>query len=171
MYDRTQTTGIFTAAQSGLQSTLQYLYNNNKDGITRTVLNNAMYNNASGINSSFFQMISSQFSTLDKDNSGTLSTDEANKMISNLSTGVSRDQILQLKAAGTIDAELANKIISNFSKIDTNGDGMVSEAEINAFCMNEDIQAKKDEQKELMLKNMSCYYDIDTDTSIKKEEN
>ena len=170
MYDKTKVTGIFTAAQSGLQSTLQYLYTNNKDGLTRTTLNNAMYNNTSGINSSFFQMISGQFSSLDKNHDGTLSSDEANNMITDLSSGLTRDQIMQLRAQGAIDEELAAKIVSNFSKMDVNGDGKVSEAEINAFCMDEDIQAKRDEQKELMIKNMSLYYDTDSSDSESSEE-
>lgn len=172
MYDKTQATGIFTAAQSGLQSTLRYLYDNNKDGITRTTLNEAYAKSgaALGTNNTFFQMISTQFSTLDKNNDGTLTADEANTMLTDLSSGLTRDQITQLVSSGTIDKDLANKIISNFSKIDTNGDGKVSEAEINAYCMDEDIQTKKDEQKELLIKNMSCYYDTDTDSSDKSTD-
>lgn len=170
MYDRSQTTSLFTAAQSGLQSTLQYLFSNNTSGIDRTALNNAIYNNQSGINSTFFQMINSQFSTLDKDNNGTLSADEANNMLNDITTGLSRDQVLQLLSQGSIDKELANKIISNFSKMDTNGDGKVSEAEINTFCINQDIQAKQDEQKELTLKNMSLYYETDYSSSSDEEE-
>ena len=50
---------------------------------------------------------------------------------------------------GGIDIDLANKIISNFSKMDTNGDGRVTEAEINAFCIDEDILSKRNEQKDL----------------------
>ncbi len=169
MYDKSKTTGVFTAAQSGLQSTLQYLLQNNTNGITRTTLNNAIYNNTSGINSSFFQMISGEFSTLDKDNNGTLTADEANQMVTNLSTGLSRDQIMQLRAQGAIDEELANKIISNFAKVDSNGDGKVSEAEINSFCIGEEVQSKRDEQKELMIKNMSLYYDTDSDDSETEE--
>ncbi|MCR4880747.1 MAG: EF-hand domain-containing protein [bacterium] len=169
MYDKSQATGIFTAAQSGLQTTLQYLYNNNTKGITRDALNKAYTNNNSGINNTFFQMVSSQFSTLDKNNDGKLTADEANTMLTDLSSGVTREQITQLVAAGTIDKDLANKIISNFSKIDTNGDGKVSEAEINAYCMDEDIQSKKDEQKELLIKNMSCYYEVDTDDTSSDE--
>ena len=169
MYDKTQATGIFTAAQSGLQSALNYLYLNNKEGVDRKTLNNAMYSTA-GSNSPFFQMISGQFATLDKDNNGNLSADEANKMITDLSSGLTRDQIMQLRAQGAIDEELAAKIVSNFSKMDVNGDGKVSEAEINAFCMDEDIQAKRDEQKELMIKNMSLYYDTDSSDSESSEE-
>lgn len=165
MYDKTQATGLFTAAQSGLQSTLQYLWANNKNGITRNSLNEAYAKNPLGTGSTFYQMISGQFATLDKNNDGTLSADEANTMLTDMSSGLTRDQVMQLKAAGSVDEELARKIISNFSKIDTNGDGKVSEAEINAFCMGEDIQAKKDEQKELLIKNMSCYYEVDSDSS------
>ena len=40
MYDKTQATGIFTAAQSGLQSALNYLYLNNKEGVDRKTLKN-----------------------------------------------------------------------------------------------------------------------------------
>ena len=172
MYDKSQATGIFTAAQSGLQSTLQYLFqNNNATGITRTTLNNAMYNNNSGINSTFFQMVNNQFATLDKNHDGTLSADEANQMMTDISNGLSRDQILQLKAQGSIDADLANKIISNFAKMDTNGDGKVSEAEINVYCINEDVQTKRDEQKELTIKNMSLYYETSSsDTSSEAEK-
>lgn len=169
MYDKSQATGIFTAAQSGLQTTLQYLYNNNKTGITRENLNKAFANNTAGINNTFFQMVSTQFASLDKNNDGKLSADEANVMLTDLSSGVTRDQITQLVSAGTIDKELANKIISNFSKIDANGDGRVSEAEINAYCMDEDIQSKRDEQKELLIKNMSCYYEVDTDDTSTEE--
>jgi len=166
MYDKTQTSGIFTAAQSGIQSSLQYLLQNNTSGITKTSLNSILSNNTTGVNSSFYQMISSQFSTLDKDNDGTLTSDEANTMLSNLSSGVSKQEISQLVAAGSIDEELASKIIANFSKIDTNGDGRVSEAEINSYFMNEDIQSKKDDQMKLLIKNMSCYYDVDTDDGV-----
>ena len=169
MYDRSKATGIFTAAQSGLQTSLQYLFQNNKDGINRTTINNAIYGNNARFNSGFFQMISGQFSTLDKNNDGTLTPDEANNMISNLSSGLTRDQIMQLRSLGSIDEELANKIISNFSKMDTNGDGKVSEAEINSFCINEDVQTKRDEQKDLMIKNMSLYYETDTDDSSSEE--
>ena len=115
-------------------------------------------------------MISGQFSSLDKNHDGTLSSDEANNMITDLSSGLTRDQIMQLRAQGAIDEELAAKIVSNFSKMDVNGDGKVSEAEINAFCMDEDIQAKRDEQKELMIKNMSLYYDTDSSDSESSEE-
>jgi len=168
MYDKTQATGIFTAAQSGLQSALNYLYLNNKEGVDRKTLNNAMYSTA-GSNSPFFQMISGQFATLDKDNNGNLSADEANKMITDLSSGLTRDQIAQLRAQGSIDNDLANKIISNFSKMDTHGAGRVSEAEINAFCIDEDILSKRNEQKDLMIKNMSLYYDTDYDSSESEE--
>ena len=161
MYDKSQATGIFTAAQSGLQSSMQYLFSNNTDGVDRTTLTNAIYSNTTTTNSSFLQMINNQFSTLDKNNDGVLTADEANQMITDLSSGLTRDQVIQLRAQGSIDEELANKIISNFSKMDTNGDGKVSEAEINNFCLNEDIQDKKDEQVKLTLKNMSLYYGSD----------
>lgn len=171
MYDKSQATGIFTAAQSGLQTTLRYLYENNKDGITRTSLNKAFSNTgaALGTNNTFFQMVSSQFATLDKNKDGKLTADEANTMITDLSSGLTRDQITQLVSSGTIDKDLANKIISNFAKIDTNGDGKVSEAEINSYCMNEDVQTKKDEQRDLLIKNMSCYYETDTDDTSTDE--
>jgi len=170
MYDKSQATNLFTAAQSGLQSSLQYLFQNNTEGITQTTLNNTIYNNTSGINSAFFQMISSQFSSLDQDNDGTLSSTEANQMVSDLSSGLTRNQVSQLLAQGSIDSDLANKIISNFSKIDTNGDGKVSESEINAYCMDEDIQAKRDEQMDRLISNMSLYYDTDSDSVSESEE-
>ena len=170
MYDKSQTTAIFSAAQSGLQTTIQYLFQQNKDGVTQANLNTAVYNNTTGINSSFFQMVNSQFATLDKNHDGTLTTDEANAMLNNLSTGLSRDQILQLRASGSIDEELASKIIANFAKIDQNGDGKVSESEINAYCFKEDIADKENEQIDHIISNMTCFYgsdsssDIDSDT-------
>jgi len=169
MYDKNKASGIFTAAQSGLQSTLHYLFLNNKEGVNRTTLNNTMYNNMLGTNSGFFQMISGQFATLDKNNDGVLTADEANNMITDLSSGLTRDQVMQLRSQGSIDDELASKIISNFSKMDKNGDGKVSEAEINAFCIDEDVQAKRDEQKDLMIKNMSLYYETDSDEDSTEE--
>ena len=149
MYDKSQATGIFTAAQSGLQSSIQYLFTNNSDGVDRKTLNNAIYSNTTTTNTTFLQMINNQFSTLDKNNDGVITADEANQMITDLSSGLTRDQVVQLRAQGSIDEELANKIISNFSKMDANGDGKVSEAEINNYCMNEDIQDKRDEQTKL----------------------
>ena len=167
MYDKSQATGIFTAAQSGLQSTLQYLFqNNNATGITRTTLNNAMYNNNSGINSTFFQMVNNQFATLDKNHDGTLSADEANQMMTDISNGLSRDQILQLKAQGSIDADLANKIISNFAKMDTNGDGRVTSAEIAAFGHTAAMQEKMDEYNHQRATNMSTFYGDDSASSV-----
>ncbi|MCQ2958114.1 MAG: EF-hand domain-containing protein [Candidatus Gastranaerophilales bacterium] len=168
MYDKSQATGIFTAAQSGLQSSLQYLFTTNKDGVDRTTLNNAIYNNTTGTNTSFFQMINNQFATLDKNNDGVLSADEANQMVTDVSSGLTRDQVLQMRASGAIDEELANKIVANFSKMDTNGDGRVSEAEINAYCLDEDVKGKQDEQTKLTIKNMSLYYDVDTDDDVKE---
>jgi len=163
MYDKTQTTGIFTAAQSGLQSTLQTLFASNKDGVNLTTLSSAISSSTSTTNTSFLQMLSSQFSSLDKNNDGVVTSDEANQMVTDISSGLTRDQVIQLRAQGSIDEELANKIISNFSKMDSNGDGKVSESEINAYCMNEDLQAQQDEQKKLTIKNMSLYYDTDDD--------
>ena len=163
MYDTSKTTAIFQAAQSGIQNSLNYLYQNETTSINQSTLTNAIYQNTSGINSQFFQMISNQFNQLDTDNDGNLTAQEASSMLTGISTaGLSRDQITSLRSQGAIDDELASTIIANFSKIDTNGDGKVTEAEINAFMLNKDIQTKKDEQKELMIKNMSCFYDVDT---------
>ena len=54
--------------------------------------------------------------------------------------------------------------------MDTNGDGKVSEAEINAFCIDDEKQAKLDEKRDLMIKNMSTFYDVDVDSSNSSEE-
>ena len=111
-------------------------------------------------------MISNQFNQLDTDNDGNLTAQEASSMLTGIATsGLSRDQITSLRSQGAIDDELASVIIANFSKIDTNGDGKVTEAEINAYMLNKDIQDKKDEQKDLLIKNMSCFYETDASSS------
>lgn len=163
MYDKTKTSQIFLNAQSGVQSALQYLYNNNTE-VTQQTVSSSTYDTSTGVNSQFFQMISGQFSNLDTDGDGKLSQTEANEMMTNLSNGLTRDQVMQMQSAGSIDADLAEKILSNFAKMDTNGDGKVSESEINAYCATEELESKKAEQKELMIQNMSLYYGGSTAT-------
>ncbi|MDD3594155.1 MAG: EF-hand domain-containing protein [Candidatus Gastranaerophilales bacterium] len=169
MYDKTKTSQVFLNAQSGVQNALQYLYKNNTEVTQQTVTSN-IYNNTTGVNSQFFQMINGQFSNLDTDNDGNLSQEEANEMLTNLSSGLTRDQVLQMQTVGSIDSELAEKILSNFAKMDTNGDGKVSESEINAFCATEELENKKAEQKDLMIKNMSMYYGSSSSSSVSETQ-
>jgi len=148
------------SGMTGSYSILENLYGKS-GGLTRTNLAASLTNSsvlASGY-SSFSSYLSSNFSTLDTNKDGTLSSAEIQKFTTQLSTqGLTRAQITSLGTMSGISADMQGSILDHFTDIDTNHDGKVTSGEIQAYNLTSKMARRKDDDQNNMIKNMSIYY-------------
>ena len=152
---------IVTSISSGLNNTYAYLaslYPN--DGVTYENITKARSDSTNylTLNQSFASYLQNNFSTLDKDKDGIISSDEMSKLTNMISTsGVSKTELTQLASSG-FSSELITKIMENFDEIDTNHDGRVTSAEISSFSCSCTKQEQIDEENYKKATNMSLFY-------------
>ena len=60
---------------------------------------------------------------------------------------------------GSTMSSLLDTVLSNFNEIDENHDGRVTQSEINAYRVNQDIKDMKKEYPRINPNNMSMFYD------------
>jgi len=159
-------TSLFTGISSGLNNTYSVLSNTFKDGVTLANLNSTEATTALTSNSlgtSFKSYLTTNFSTLDKNHDGKLTADELSKFTNTLSTtGISREQLYTLGSSTGMSSSLLNTVIDYFDEIDTNKDGKVTNAEIQAFGFRSQQEKQRKEDLEKMLSNMSTFYESST---------
>ena len=56
-------------------------------------------------------------------------------------------------------SSLLDTVLSNFNEIDLNHDGRVTQAEINAYRINQDIKKVKDKYPKIDPTRMSVFYE------------
>ena len=111
-----------------------------------------------GANSSFTSYLSSNFNSLDKDGDGQLTNLELTNFTNQLyQQGLTQEQLALLCSYGTASQTL-QKVLDNFNEIDKNHDGRVTNAEISAFGIDEEVADKKKEYKQMKAGNMSVFY-------------
>lgn len=154
---------LLSTALSGLTNTYSILAKNstNKGGITIDDLTNPSSTvlQQLGNNTTFAQFLTSNFSAIDKDGDGTISSTD----MSNLSTklqqnGLSYDEICQLCSSGMGSSEMLSNVLTYFNQIDTNKDGRVTTAEIQAFNLKSDEEKMKTEYQSFKPSSMSVFY-------------
>lgn len=159
-------TSLLTGIQSGMSSSFAVLSGLYKDqgGITQSNLVSAMGNSTlltstGGVGSTFASYLSQNFGTLDKNADGTLSSDEVQKMMTQIANqGLTRQQITQLGSMSGISADMQGTILDHFTEIDTNKDGKVTAGEIQAYNLTSKMEQKKVEDENKMIKNTSIFY-------------
>lgn len=163
---------IITSFSSNLANTYSYLAALfPKDGVTYKNITEARKDNTNylTLNQPFAAYLQNNFKTLDKDGDGVISPEEMQNLTNTLSTaGVSRAELSQLVSTGAYSSEMVNKILEHFDEIDTNHDGRVTNAEINAFSHSCNKQAKIDEENYRKATGTSIFYgsdDSSTDVS------
>lgn len=162
---------LFAGITSGLNSSYSIIANANAGNVTLSnivaTMGNPTY--AATINPTFASYMESNFSSLDTNHDGILSSAEiaqVNNMI--YLTGMTRTQLSQLGTASGLSANQLGQVLDHFSDIDTNGDGKVTAAEINAYNLTSAMEKKKTEFSNQEAANMSVFYG-DEDASSKAD--
>ncbi|MGD9580665.1 MAG: EF-hand domain-containing protein [Vampirovibrionia bacterium] len=169
MISKVQSQTLFSNAQYGINRVFSLLKEDDSNGLTKSSLTDL--SSMTAYDYPFAQLINSNFTTLDTDNDGVISVEELNKMITNMqSKGMTKEQLLSLSAmqgvSGTEESkEMLSTVIENFSQVDTNGDGCVSQNEIDAYMMNKEIDDKKEKLTEVKDTDMTTFYADETETN------
>lgn len=168
---------LFSTSQSGLQRVYSALVSaNSSSKISLENINTALANvgtTSSNVNLSdlnFLSYIQSNFSSLDKDGDGVINSSEMSKTLTSISsTGLTYSQLATLSSQSSGNDSLLNTVLSNFTEIDKNGDGKVTQSEIDAFNYNKEIKDQKAQYQNQSLKQMSLY-NADAITSVSEND-
>lgn len=152
---------IFAGITAGLNSTYSVLANASASGVTQSSIAAAQTNTSltSSLNQTFASYIQSNFSSLDTDKNGTLSSAELSQMTSQISTqGLTQAQLTQLGTATGMSTDALQKVLEHFTEIDANHDGKVTTAEISAYTLKSAAEKKKSEFANKAATDMSMFY-------------
>ena len=154
MGKRLDGSSLFSGINAGLTNSFSLLSSQYSDGLTLENLNAALTNtNVTN---------TSNFNSVDKNGDGTISADEIQTLMNNMATqGLTREQIMSLGASSGMSSSLQETVLSHFDDIDANHDGKVTNAEINAYGVNSDIEKQKIEDRNRIVNNMSMFYGDD----------
>ena len=143
----------------GFNRVYQNLNTDEVNGLTKDEL--AKLTSLTGYDLPFAQMLSNDFSKIDKNNDGTISTEEYQKLLSSFQTnGVTYEQLYNLVSQnyGIGNKSLLETVLNNFSKVDKNHDGRVTEIEMNTYLADTEIDKKKTELFDRSLDDMTIFY-------------
>lgn len=150
--------GLFSQAIQGLVSNFNYI--GQGGNLTLENLKDTSNNESKNlINSQFRSYLVSNFGKLDKNGDGEIGADELQNYTNTmLNKGMTLDEITQLCSQYGSSNSLLETVMANFSQIDKNHDGRVTDAEIKAFGLEEEIDKMKDEYSRFNPKAMSIFY-------------
>ncbi len=156
---------LFAGVNAGVRNSYAVLSNMYSDGLTQKNLSKAMTNTTllqSPYGTTFASYLSQNFGTLDKDGNGKLSGKEVDKLMTQMTNkGLSRDQITSLGGMSGISANTQSMIMDHFNDIDTNHDGYVNSAEVQAYVLQSKLENKKQEDNQKMINRTSLFYGDD----------
>ncbi len=155
--------GTLSGINSGLINTYSVLASQYKDGVTLDNIVEAQgkTSNANILNTTFASYLQNNFSSIDSNSDGIISSDEMTTLTNNMTTqGLTKEQFTQLAMSGNSGLSTAtiNNILEHFEDMDTNGDGKITNAEIAAFDVNSARQEKVDEYAYKFASDMSTFY-------------
>lgn len=167
MSKRLDGTSMFTGINAGLTNAFSQLTNQYEEGVTLENLNKALTNSnyiANGtVNANFASYLTNNFNNVDSNNNGTISADEIQKLMTQMSTqGLTREQIIALGASSGISSSLQETVLNHFDQIDKNKDGKVSNQEIQTYGVESDLEKQKAADRNRLVSSMSMFYDIDS---------
>lgn len=153
---------LLTGINAGVTNSYAILSNLYSDGLTQKNLSKAMSNTnvlTSQYGTTFASYLSQNFGTLDSNSDGTLSSDEVQKLLSQMATqGLTRGQIQSLGGMSGISAETQATVLEHFNEIDVNHDGYVSSAEIQGYTLTSKLENQKQKDITKMINNTSLFY-------------
>lgn len=165
----TNGSSIFTGIYAGLTNTFSVLANASPSGVTLSSISSARSNTAlaATLNPTFASYIQTNFSTLDKDGDGVISSSELSTLTTQISTqGLTRQQLTQLGPASGMSNQSLEQVLEHFSDIDANHDGKVTTAEISAYTIKSAEDKKKTEFANKAATNMSMFYGNDDSSAV-----
>lgn len=153
--------GLFAGIYSGLTNTYSLLANAYPGGVTPTTIAEARQNPqlANSLNPTFASYIQTNFTSLDADRDGILSSAELSSLTNKITTqGLTAAQLTQLGAATGLAGGALEQVLAHFNDIDVNHDGKVTMAEISAYNITSAEEKKKTEFANKAAASQSIYY-------------
>ena len=159
---------LFTGVSAGVSNSYAILASLYSDGLTQTNLTKALTNTSlltSSYGTTFASYLTQNFSTLDKNNDGTLSSSEIQSLITQISSrGLTRDQVTTLGSMSGVSTDTQAIIIDHFNDIDTNHDGYVNSSEVQGYIIQSKIENQKVKDTHQKISRTSIFYgDEDAD--------
>ena len=154
---------LFTGAISGLNSNYLLMLNGGTGLTLDNLLNLSSENVNYTVNQSFRSYMMNNFNQIDIDGDGTISQEDISGYTAKLQTqGMTYSELSQLCASNGSMSSLLDTVLSNFNEIDTNHDGRVTQNEINAYRINEEIKEVKEKYPKIDPTKMSMFYETNT---------
>ncbi len=155
--------GILSGITAGLKNTYSYLAAQYPEGVTLDKITEARNktSNYNLLNNSFASYLQNNFSTLDKDGDGIITSAEMETLSNLISTkGLTKDELTQLYASGScgLSDSTMTKILEHFDEMDTNHDGRITSAEISAYDINASRMEVEDQFNNRRATDMSVFY-------------
>ena len=165
MGKRLDGSSLFSGINAGLTNSFSLLSSQYADGLTLENLNSALTNTNvtnTAYGSTFASYLTNNFNSVDSNGDGVISADEIQKLMNNMATqGLTREQIISLGASSGMTNSLQQTVLAHFDGIDANHDGKVTNAEINAYGVNSQLEKQKIADKNRIVNNMSMFYGDD----------
>lgn len=155
--------GILSGIYSGLSSTYSLLASQYPNGLTLENISEARAktSNTNVLNQSFASYLQTNFSSIDKNGDGIITSEEMNNLSNTLSTqGLTKEELTQLYASGSsgLSDSTMTKILEHFDEMDTNHDGRITSAEISAYDVNCARMEVEDDFNNRKATDMSVFY-------------
>lgn len=155
--------GILSGIYTGLSSTYSLLASQYPNGLTLENISEARTktSNTNVLNQSFASYLQTNFSSIDKNGDGIITSEEMNNLSNTLSTqGLTKEELTQLYASGSsgLSDSTMTKILEHFDEMDTNHDGRITSAEISAYDVNCARMEVEDDFNNRKATDMSVFY-------------
>ncbi len=121
-----------------------------------------------GGNYPFLQYLTTNFTSLDKDGDGEITSADLNNLMNTMqSRGLTYNELQSLCSSSDADTTLLSTVLTYFNKIDTNGDGRVTSEEITKFSYDCERDEAEQKYKSFKASHTSLYYNdgVEDDTS------
>lgn len=166
MGKRLDGTSMFSGVNAGFTNAFAQLNGQYADGLTLENLNKALTNTNitnNAYTTTFASYMTNNFNTIDSNGDGVISADEIQNYMTNIATqGLTREQIVSLGASSGMSTSLQETVLAHFDDIDKNHDGKVTNAEIQQYGVDSDIEKQRVADRNRIVNNMSMFYDNET---------
>jgi len=166
MSKRLDGTSMFTGINSGFSNAFAQLNGQYADGLTLENLSKALTNTnitSNAYTATFASYMTNNFNSIDTNKDGIISADEIQNLMNQMATqGLTREQIISLGGSAGLSTSLQETVLAHFDDIDKNHDGKVTNAEIQAYGVESDLEKQKIADRNRVVNNMSLFYDNDT---------
>lgn len=173
MSNRLNGTSLFLQAINGLVGNYAQLMTGvSGKGLTLENITNPSEDvDKNQLNYTFVNYLTNNFGKIDKDGDGIISKDELQTYTTNMSrNGLTYEQLCELCYNSNYSGSLLETVLNNFSEIDKNGDGRITNEEIAAYGIENEIEEMKDKYPKHTTKGMSIFYETSADKEIETEK-